>query len=233
MSGTREAQDAWVRRVLGAKGSGARGRDSVSQRREALESRYLDALKADPSQRSALTAAWELAGEQTQSGKEDEAAATLERLSGTVDAVLKRPLQSEAGRFGIEPGLVAERRKQIEALIQKRVSEAETHSVAEIGKLEPALEEVIQEPEVLLSAIDAEMGKLLNQVAADLTAAAKTDGRDGLTKRVAEWRANLANDPRLEAYSELSAAFGLGDGLGAELDSMFSDVLALAAEAAQ
>lgn len=236
MADAQQAHSDWLRKVLGIEIPAASAGKPVpgsafAARRDALEPRLLEAMRADPEQRGALSAAWEMAQEIAEQGDAARAQATLDRLAQSIDRVLAAPEQGRAERLGIQPGLVAQRRAELQALLQAQVETSRTIVAQDIAGLGPGLDEVIERPQAMAAAVERHIAGVFDRVHAELDAATQAGDVAAIQQRVAALQNEIAADAGLAAIGVAAAAFDFDDPRES-LAAMFDEFLAELAQPA-
>jgi len=235
MADNLQARNAWISTVLGyAMPSNASASDAAAfgKERAALEPRMTEAMRADPVQSSALSASWATIEQHEAAGELDRARAVAARLQEKVDRILASAAPTQAERFGIAPGLVAQRRAELEALLRRNIETASALTADAVGGFAAELDQVIEQPEVLVAAMEQYVAALFARIDKDLNAAAQQNDIRVLRQRVAAWQSTVAADAGLAAIRGAAGAFNLddpGDTIGAMLDEVLADIESSAA----
>jgi len=222
-----QARNDWIYAFLGYRirsTSDLPETTAFGQQHEALRHRVMAAMGADPAQRSALTAAWAALEQFTTSGQSDRAQAVATRLHQSIDRILASAPGTDTERFGISPGLVAQRRSELEALLRQQIDTASTLVTDGIGGLEPELAQVIEEPRKLVAAVEQYVDSLFARIDVDLNDAAQQGDVPAVRQRITAWRSEIAADDGFTAIRDAASVFGLEDP-GEVIEAMLNELL--------
>jgi len=220
--------DDWVREVFGLDMSGG-GSDvggGGGGALAALEPSLHEAIRMAPSERQTLMVAWETASEHAQAGDQEKADAVAARLKAQIDAILAAGPQTGAAAFGIEPGTVEARRKELETFFQQRIGTAKQQVKSEIGKLAGPLDELVEEPQALVQAIDTQMSGLLDELWSGLNAALGSEDAADVGKAIAVWKDQIAAEPRVVKLRAASEIIGCDLDIDAAIAGLVQDATA-------
>jgi hypothetical protein len=229
MPTTEQTQATWIHRVLGIDTSAAA---PAKPALASMEAKLNAAIHAAPSERTSLMAAWEAASEQAAAGNQAAADKILANLAPRLDAALAKPASSDAAKFGVAEGLVAERRAELEKYFQQRIGTAKSKSASELAKLIPALAEVIEDPDALVAALRAQIAALFDQLQAELGKSVKAGSQDDIAEIISAWNDRLDTDARITALRESWADLEVTSDFEHVLASLVDDIVSELAPAA-
>jgi hypothetical protein len=232
MPGSDADRTEWVRRVLGVvvgATSGAQA-DSVqgaspAARLAALEPKYQAALRAVPAERSGLVAAWESAAERAGGPDVRAAGAAIDRLAAQIEELLVRPAASDADKFGIRSGIVAERQAELEAYFSSQIAAAKSETGGEIGKLTRALGAFIEEPEALVAAVRREISGLLDQLQEELDESLEKGREEDVGEILAVWHERIETAPVATALRQVCSDLGVTVAVDTVIGAMADDIM--------
>jgi hypothetical protein len=227
MSGSDTDKSAWMRRVLGLEVDGTPGAaaEGAAARLAALEPRYQTTLRAVPAERSGLVAAWEFAAGQASGADARAADAAIERLAKLIDELLARPAQSDTDKFGIAPGIVAERRSELETYFAGQIAAAKSGTGDEIGKMTRALGAFIEEPEALVAAVRREISGLLDQLRDELDAALEKGHEEDVGEILALWHERIESAPVTTALRRACSDLGVTVAVDTVVGALADDIM--------
>jgi len=223
MSEQRWERDGWVLKVLGFDVATSAPPNAYTVQRAEFEPRLLAAMAANPENRTVLSALLSAADQMAADGKTDRALATLSRIADELNRMPSGGDASRARAMGIEPGLVARRRADLEAELRKRIEASEAEVAAQVAGFGPSLEEIIEDPAAFLSAVRTHMDGLFERILQEIQATLKRD--DDLARarqEIAALHDRIAGDPALAALAKAASVFKLDDPTTA-IATMFAD----------
>jgi hypothetical protein len=179
--------------------------------RAALEPRVLEAMRANPENRSSLSALWAATGQMAEKDQFDRAVATLRKLDDALARLRPASAADRARSMGIEPGLVSQRRAELEEKLRQRVDASHAEVAIHVESLTPELATVIADPPTLVVAIQKYVDGLFDRVAAAVKAALHHDDMAHWRQEIAALRASLSTDPALVALASASSVFRVPD----------------------
>lgn len=194
-----------------------------------LEPELLKAQKANPDAATSLGNTWNYAVEQADEGNDDKATAAFQRLEKAIAEALAGAPKTDAEKFGIAEGLVAERRKQLEKFFAARLATAEASTEGAVSSVEKAISETVpdEDPKFLAAAVQSALDEKYEEVLAALEKplASKDSTPEEITALVEKLRAELAGDELLEALARAKSELGVEADVKADFDSLLDDVL--------
>lgn len=197
--------------------------DTFEQELAKLEPLLLSAIRTAPDQRHELMTAWQSA--QDQLSRDPHAAQSqLNQLAATVQQVLRAPAQSDAQRFGIQGGIVAERAAVLKEKFKQMVAKAKDSTGAGIEGLTGVLEGLIVESAGLVAAINSSLQETLSLVQADLDAALALGDSEKVLSVVQTWRERIAVDQRFVELRKAGPMLGVDPRVDARFEDLFEQV---------
>jgi hypothetical protein len=126
----------------------------------------------------------------------------IARLEARIADLLAAPAASDAEKFGIRSGIVAERRAELEAYFARQIADAKAEAAGEIGKLTRAMEPFIEDPKALVAAVRNEIARLLGDLQADVDKSLAAGNEDDVGDIVGAWYERVEADPVVAALRE-------------------------------
>lgn len=202
------------------------GDDSLAQRMQQLEPELLKAVKANPGKATALMNVWNHAQEKAAAGDQATVEKILERLEQAVAEALKTAPQTDTERFGIQAGLVAERRAELEEYLASRVSAARAKTEIQIQSVEKAIAK--HEPDAgadkLAAAVQEELNSLYNEVRAELIGSLDAEDADSVLRTINAWRERVAANPLVRHLARAKSDIGATADILDDFEALFEEV---------
>lgn len=170
--------------------------------RQELEPRLLEAQKLDREKATKLGAVWDYAGQQASSGNFRNALNALEKLRTAITDVIKTAPSTDAERYSIPTGIVAERKRVLEDFFSKQLEQARTDAEMKMKEFEPTFAEVINESQDLLDAINEDLRALYDDFQLKLSEALSKGSYDDVARTIETCREQIASNELLTALSE-------------------------------
>jgi hypothetical protein len=194
--------------------------------RNKLEPLLLAAIKAAPDKANAFNNVWNYADGQAEAGKFETANKALVGLADALKKTLAAPAKSDAEKFGIKEGLVAERRKELETYFARQISAARMASSVSLDRVAGAIIEQVPEEEEE----EEEIGELLQEAVdelydsafADLSAALRAESPEKITALVQSWRKRVDGDALMKHLRTSKSALGVDASVDTDFARLFT-----------
>jgi hypothetical protein len=200
------------------------GSTDLTERIQRLEPQLLQAVKLNPEKGTALMNLWNFINDKVSTGDAASATKALERLEPALQESLKSAPSSDAERFGIREGLVADRIKELEAYFQQRFEEAKARTVQEVDKLETPIDEYIENAKELVDAINSDLRALYDSVAKRLMSVLKQGTKEEVAEEVESCRVELAGNKLLQEVAGASGSLNIQTEVMEQFADLFLDV---------
>ena len=133
------------------------------------------------------------------------------------------PSGAKASPPEAQGGTDAQQRQALQKLVADQIAQTKSAANDDLKGFLKALGSVIVAPEKLVATMTAQIGALLDEIAADLSKQLDASGPASMTKAVSEWRGKVSQDPRLSELRQAAQVFGTSLGFEKALTGFFAE----------
>jgi hypothetical protein len=200
------------------------GSTDLTERLQRLEPQLLQAVKLNPEKGTSFMNLWNFINDKVSTGDTASALKALERLEPALLEALKSAPSSDAERYGIREGIVAERVRELEAYFQQRIDEAKAQSGKEVSQLEAPIDEFIENSKQLVDALNSDLHALYDAFAKRLMSVLKQGTREEIADEIQSCGLELASNRLLQELATTKVELGVDTRIMDQFADLFADV---------
>lgn len=201
---------------------------------ERLEGKLVEAVKANPDKANALNNLWNYANDQAEAKNFASANTALEKLEAAIDKAIAEAPKTDAAKFGIREGIVAEKIDILEKYFMERFNQAKANSQAQIESVEKAIAAQVPDEDAadLASAIQLEVDNLYEQAREELTISVAKENPEKVLAKIDAWRKNVESDDLVKHLQNSKKDLGSDANVLDDFNQLFNEVADKVAEVA-